>query len=99
MRMQVSHHFDADVAFDEIRRVLLPGRALALFWARSGDEEPAIVSITREIDRLVERVRGSSEIVDAYRAWYDPPEAIDGSTTATAMRSARNASQPSVMCA
>jgi SAM-dependent methyltransferase len=74
------HHFDADVAFDEIRRVLRPGSALALFWARSGDEEPAIVSITREIDRLVERVRGSSELVDAYRAWFDPPEAIDGFT-------------------
>ena len=33
-----------------------------------------------EIDRLVEGVRGSSEIVDAYWAWFDPPDAIDGFT-------------------
>jgi SAM-dependent methyltransferase len=74
------HHFDADLAFAQIRRVLRPGGALALFWARSGDEEPAMPSITREIDREVARVRGSSEIVDAYFAWFEPPAAIEGFT-------------------
>src|SRR5262245_53923231 len=74
------HHFEPDRAFAEIRRVLRPGGALVLFWARSGAQEPAVLSITREIDRLVERVRGSSEIVDAYWSWFDPPEAVEGFT-------------------
>jgi hypothetical protein len=34
----------------------------------------------REIDELVERERGSSPIVDAYRSWYEPPERIEGFT-------------------
>lgn len=74
------HHFDASLAFGQIRRVLRPDGALALFWARSGGEQPGVLSITRDIDRVVERVRGSSEIVDAYWAWFDPPEEVDGFT-------------------
>ena len=53
------HHFDADRAFAQIRRVLRPGGALALFWARSGDEGPAVLSSTREID-LTARVGGTA---------------------------------------
>jgi SAM-dependent methyltransferase len=80
------HHFDADRAAEQIRRVLRPGGALALFWARSdealgpalpGDssvvaEDRATISVTREIERAVERVRGTSEFIDAYRSWYEP---------------------------
>ena len=73
------HHFDADLAFGEIRRVLRPRGALALFWARSDEEDPAMISVNAEIERLVERVREASEIVDAYRSWYEPHDA-DGFT-------------------
>ncbi len=80
------HHFDADRASEQMRRVLRPGGALALFWARSdealgpalpGDssivaEDPSTISVTREIERAVERVRGTSEFIDAYRSWYEP---------------------------
>jgi SAM-dependent methyltransferase len=73
------HHFDADRAAAEIRRVLRPAGALALFWARADDEDPSTISATREIDRGVERVRGASEFVDAYRSWYEP-QAVEGFT-------------------
>jgi ubiquinone/menaquinone biosynthesis C-methylase UbiE len=73
------HHFDADGAAAEIRRVLRPAGALALFWARADDEDPSTISVTREIDRVVERVRGASEFVDAYRSWYEP-QAVEGFT-------------------
>ena len=87
------HHFEAGRAFGEIRRVLRPGGALALFWARSDDalgpalpgdasiigEEPATISVMREIERVVERARGASEFVDAYRSWYEP-RPVDGFT-------------------
>ena len=80
------HHFEAGRAFGEIRRVLRPGGALALFWARSDDalgpalpgdssiiaQDPATISVIREIERVVERVRGASEFVDGYRSWYEP---------------------------
>ena len=87
------HHFDADRASREIRRVLRPAGALGLFWARSarapapalpGDssilaEDPATVSVMREIERLVGRVRGTSAFVDAYLAWYEP-QPLEGFT-------------------
>jgi SAM-dependent methyltransferase len=80
------HHFDAGHAAAEIGRVLRPDSALALFWARGdealgpalpGDssivaEDPATISLTREIERVVERIRGTSEFIDAYRSWYEP---------------------------
>src|SRR4030095_12190226 len=75
------HHFDAEAAFAEIRRVLSPGGALALFWARTDPHAAGRRMGIREIDELVERERGSSPIVDAYRAWYEPPERIEGFTT------------------
>ena len=74
------HHFDEDPAFGQIRRVLRPHGALALFWDRSDDEDPSMISVTREIDRIVDQVRGSSEIVEAYRSWYKP-HAVEGFTT------------------
>jgi SAM-dependent methyltransferase len=87
------HHFDAGRASVEIRRVLRPAAALALFWARSArapgparprdsvvvPRDPATASVMREIDRLVERVRGSSAFIDAYLSWYEP-QSVEGFT-------------------
>jgi SAM-dependent methyltransferase len=75
------HHFDAEVAFAEIRRVLHPGGALALFWARTDEGTDALRLGIREIDELVERERASSPFVDAYLAWFEPPEHVEGFTT------------------
>ena len=69
------HHFDTDRAFAQIRRVLRPGGALALFWARSDDEDPAMITVTKEIEGLVERVRRRNAFVDAYVSWFEPREA------------------------
>jgi SAM-dependent methyltransferase len=74
------HHFDAEAAFVEIRRVLRPGGALALFWARTDRRADGLRLGIDEIDEVVERERASSPIVDAYRAWFEPPERIDGFT-------------------
>jgi SAM-dependent methyltransferase len=74
------HHFVAEAAFAEIRRVLRPGGALALFWARTDDSEDALRLCIRQIDEVVERERASSPIVEAYRSWYEPPERIEGFT-------------------
>ena len=75
------HHFDAEAAFAEIRRVLRPGGALALFWARTDEYADGLRLGIRKIDEVVERERASSPIVEAYRAWYEPPEHVDGFTT------------------
>ena len=75
------HHFDAEGAFAEIRRVLRPEGALALFWARTDRHADGLRMGLREIDELVERERGSSPIVEAYRAWYEAPEHVEGFTT------------------
>ena len=75
------HHFDAEAAFAEIRRVLRPGGALALFWARTDEDADPLRLGIREIDEVVERERASSPIVEAYVSWFEPPDDIDGFTT------------------
>ena len=75
------HHFDAEAAFAEIRRVLRREGALALFWARTDRHADGLRLGIREIDEVVERERGSTPIVEAYRAWYEPPEHVEGFTT------------------
>jgi SAM-dependent methyltransferase len=72
------HHFERDVAFAEIRRVLRPGGALALFWAWPLEDEQLAIAGMRELYDLVERVRGSSSILTAYRSWAEPPATQDG---------------------
>ena len=75
------HHFAREAAFAEIRRVLRTGGALALFWARTDRHADGLRLGIREIDEVVERERGSTPIVEAYRAWYEPPEHVEGFTT------------------
>jgi SAM-dependent methyltransferase len=72
------HHFERRAAFAEIRRVLRPGGALALFWAWPLEaEQPSIPGI-REIDEVVEATRASNEIATAYRSWKEPPPDAEG---------------------
>ena len=75
------HHFDNEAAFAEIRRVLRPEGALALFWARRDEEASALRLGVREIDEVVERERAASPIVEAYVSWFEPPDDIDGFAT------------------
>ena len=72
------HHFERRVAFAEIQRVLRPRGALALFWAWPLEEEQLSIPGVREINEVVETVRGSNEIATAYRSWQDLPPDADG---------------------
>jgi SAM-dependent methyltransferase len=74
------HHFDPEPAFAELRRVLRPGAALALFWARPELEDPSRGHAMRRIDEAIDAIRETSPIVEAYRRWSDPQDRIDGFT-------------------
>lgn len=72
------HHFDRDVAFAEIRRVLRPRGVLALFWAWQLEEEQRSIPRMEEIFELVQEHRAASEIIAAYRSWADVPPTEPG---------------------
>lgn len=72
------HHFECGSAFAEIHRVLQPGGVLALFWAWALEEEELAIPGLREIDEVVEAVRGSNEIATAYRSWAEVPDTAEG---------------------
>jgi SAM-dependent methyltransferase len=75
------HHFDADAAYVEIRRVLRPYGALALFWAWPLEEEQiGRYPLVRELFDEVERARGSNVVSLAYRSFVEPPGPVDGYT-------------------
>jgi SAM-dependent methyltransferase len=75
------HHFDAEAAYVEIRRVLRPFGALALFWAWPlEDEQLERYPGLRAIDEAVERSRAASAIATAYRSWSETPGPVDGYT-------------------
>jgi SAM-dependent methyltransferase len=74
------HHFDADRAFAEIRRVLRPAGVLALFWAWPIDDETAPYPALHEVQRAVESVRRATRIAAAYRSWTEPPIQVHGFT-------------------
>jgi SAM-dependent methyltransferase len=74
------HHFDADRALAEIRRVLRPGGVLALFWAWPADDQTGPYPALREVDQAVESARGATQIAAAYRSWTKPPTQVHGFT-------------------
>jgi SAM-dependent methyltransferase len=74
------HHFDADGAFAEIRRVLRPGGVLALFWALPNDVETGPYPALLEVDQVLESARDGTRIAAAYRSWTRPPIQVQGFT-------------------
>jgi SAM-dependent methyltransferase len=72
------HHFDRDPAFSEIRRVLRPRGALALFWAWPLEAEQLRIPGMRRIYDLVEATQAASAIGMAYRSWSDRPADVEG---------------------
>jgi ubiquinone/menaquinone biosynthesis C-methylase UbiE len=72
------HHFDADRAFGEIRRVLRPSGAIALFWAWPAEDSMAMYPRLRQVDEAMEKIRGSTAIAAAYRSWKELPTQVEG---------------------
>jgi hypothetical protein len=67
-------------AFAEIRRVLRPGGAPALFWALPNDDQTGPHPALQEVDQALESVRGATRIVAAYRSRTKPPTQVQGFT-------------------
>jgi SAM-dependent methyltransferase len=71
------HHFNVEHAFEEIRRVLRPGGALALFWAwPAAAEYPG----DPEVEDAVKGVPRATAIVTVYQSWAQPPPPVQGFT-------------------
>jgi SAM-dependent methyltransferase len=72
------HHLDADRAFEEIRRVLRPGGAIALFWAWPAEDGMARYPRLREVDEVIGSIRAATPIAAAYRSWKELPGPVEG---------------------
>jgi SAM-dependent methyltransferase len=72
------HHFEREAAMAEIRRVLRPRGALAVFWAWPAGEEQQQIPGMRAIYEAVDSTAGESAIVAAHRSWAELPAAVDG---------------------
>ena len=72
------HHFDRDAAMAEIRRILRPGGALALFWAWPAEEEQLKIPGMRAIYEAVDGTHAEAAIMAAHRSWAESPATVDG---------------------
>jgi SAM-dependent methyltransferase len=76
------HHFNEGPAFEEIRRVLRLGGVLAIFWARSADQEaaryPGLQELEDVVNDVVKGVPAAEEIAIAYRKWVTRPPRVHG---------------------
>jgi SAM-dependent methyltransferase len=72
------HHFDREVAFAEIRRVIRPSGVLALFWAWPLEEEQRQIGGIDAIFAAVDRARTDASITAAYRSWSEAPAVAEG---------------------
>jgi SAM-dependent methyltransferase len=72
------HHFDRDAAMVEIRRILRPGGALAVFWAWPADEEQLQIPGMRAIYEAIDGTHAEAAIMAAHRSWAEPPATVDG---------------------
>jgi SAM-dependent methyltransferase len=72
------HHFDRDAAMAEIRRILRPGGALALFWAWPADEGQSKIPGMRAIYEAVDGTHAEAAIMAAHRSWAELPAPVDG---------------------
>ncbi len=72
------HHFDRDAAMAEIRRILRPGGALALFWAWPADQEQLKIPGMRAIYEAVDGTHAQAAIMAAHRSWAESPATVDG---------------------
>jgi SAM-dependent methyltransferase len=72
------HHFDRAPAMAEIRRILRPGGALAVFWAWPAEEEQLQIPGMRAIYEAVDGTHAEAAIMAAHRSWAEPPATVDG---------------------
>jgi SAM-dependent methyltransferase len=72
------HHFGRDAAMAEIRRILRPGGALAVFWAWPAEEEQLKIPGMRAIYEAIDDTHAEAEIMAAHRSWSEPPARVDG---------------------
>jgi len=72
------HHFERDAAMAEIRRILRPGGALAVFWVWPDEEEQLKIPGMRAIHEAIDKTWAESAIMAAHRSWAEPPAAVEG---------------------
>jgi SAM-dependent methyltransferase len=72
------HHFDRDAAMAEIRRILRPGGALAVFWAWPADEGELQIPGMRAIYEAIDGTHAQAAIMAAHRSWAEPPATVEG---------------------